>query len=297
MTNIKRTYLSILLAVTLILGNISTSFAAVPMLHELYSFDFISLIDNDTHLGVFESSKLPEGDERREYLIEWMEVMDGTREAGEYLYLLSVHSSSSSSIRFNFSRIPLNSYYYLTFVGGKSNLKFFPSKSTPVTTSSDSQLSISYLFYTYNISNPNNTNFSLLSNSKIVQSSHIIAGSDPDYFVNRKHSQGINFNLEQHGCDWVGKLIFNFDDDLYGSPEPEPKPEPEPLPPYVPPELPDIPAGDGKYVVYDTSVWKGFLNHVVGNIGSAVKAGLLILGIISGILLVIKVVKMFTRSA
>lgn len=286
MTNIKRTYLSILLAATLILGNISTAFAAVPMVHNL--LPNATIVDGDTHVGVFDSKSLPAGDERREFLTEWLEIMaqDGTPNNG-YMYLLFYRNYTAEG----------NFFEYLWFVKVPETAKYFVS-----TLNSNIGFTFSEKFTFLNYSITSNSFVAKLGTASSVGSStRLICGSHIDYFADDSNYYGTvsshsKLNLDKHGADWQGRLILNFNDDINDI-VPTPDPDPEPLPPYVPPELPDIPVGDGKYVVYDTSAWKGFLNYVIGNIGSAVKVGLLILGIISGILLVIKVVKMFTRSA
>lgn len=91
--------------------------------------------------------------------------------------------------------------------------------------------------------------------------------------------------------DFKGKPLA-ITDDINEPEEPEepeePDPDPEPPesvpdtpkpPPYVPIE-PGIPAGDGKYVLYDTGVWKTVINHIKGNMGAAANMGLLVFGFI-----------------
>lgn len=74
-------------------------------------------------------------------------------------------------------------------------------------------------------------------------------------------------------------------------------PDPEEPPPTGGGEV-VIPPADGVYVTYDTSAWSRiFLPFVKQSIGSSTNAGLSILAIIMGILVVIMIVRKFSRTS
>lgn len=70
---------------------------------------------------------------------------------------------------------------------------------------------------------------------------------------------------------------------------------PDPVIPGNPVPLPTIPTVTNKYIPYDTSRWNGFLSWVTSAIGNTTNIGLLLFGIILAILVVIRIVRLFSR--
>ena len=89
-------------------------------------------------------------------------------------------------------------------------------------------------------------------------------------------------------------LYIEDDGGLFSQSEPSEPEEPKP-PVVIPPVIPSIPKGDGKFVCYDTSIWLGFLDYVLKAIGTSSNMGLRIFSYLIGIWIVTWVVRKFTK--
>lgn len=78
-------------------------------------------------------------------------------------------------------------------------------------------------------------------------------------------------------------------------PEPEEPSSSEPSSSSESPIVPDVPTIENDYIPYDTSLWNGFLEKVLDYIRKAAKIGLRISGILCGLWLIKRVVKIFVR--
>lgn len=107
-----------------------------------------------------------------------------------------------------------------------------------------------------------------------------------------------NFDFDSSCNDWYMNLdyvLITDDDGLFRPDTPDPsEPDPPPLPP--PTSLPDVPVVKSDYVPYDTSKWGDFRSWILARAGAATTIGWLVLGFLFSILLVIKVVKRFSRG-
>lgn len=86
-------------------------------------------------------------------------------------------------------------------------------------------------------------------------------------------------------------------DDL-GDIEPTPVPTrtPAPTPKPIVPSPPVVPPGNKDYVLYDTSIWMKFFNHVSKNIGAVANIGFLIFGVWFVWRIIPRIVRRFTHT-
>ena len=97
--------------------------------------------------------------------------------------------------------------------------------------------------------------------------------------------------------DYQGELIMRDNDGLL-SPDDGGGGVEDPEIPSAPPAVnfPEIGPTDNEYVPYDTTVWNTFLDWVTNAIGNSTNIGLVLFAYIFGILVVIAIVKKFTKT-
>lgn len=89
-------------------------------------------------------------------------------------------------------------------------------------------------------------------------------------------------------------LLYLVDDDGLFSDDGSSSSEPSSSTPAI--DFPVIPPSDSEYVPYDTTLWNSFLDNIKQSVGSSTNIGFLVLAFIAAILIVIRVVKMFTKA-
>lgn len=87
------------------------------------------------------------------------------------------------------------------------------------------------------------------------------------------------------------------EDDLEDiEPTPVPTRTPAPTPKPIVPSPPVVPPGNKDYVLYDTSIWMKFFNHVSKNIGAVANIGFLIFGVWFVWRIIPRIVRRFTHT-
>lgn len=249
---------------------------------------FIDISEVDSSLGFYSKSLKPIPGSDGDYSLDlkvaekmdeeqqriWSECMRGVV-SGEWI---AVFEPSGSTNR------------------GDFRVCFFPDIEVPYSSKElgyyfVSNGTIMFRGYRFSFNNINNvlSFLSFLDAAFSLQSGPVYFTTDIQFFLDKEASD--SFPYDATFVEGINSIQIT--DDLEG--EPEPEPEPDPKPPYNP-QLPTIPEGNPEYVPYDTSIWEKFLTHIKGNIGSSTSVGFLILAAILGVLIVIRVVRKFSKA-
>lgn len=213
------------------------------------------------------------------------------------VFQTSVASSSIKDFLVDFWTTQHENYNYVVAVSGSSasptvNIVRYPVSTSPsVTVNSGNVIlsgSLTWVKATYDSalgmlkfgSQSYGSGSSLNIGKVFFSSDQSVYTSITD--VSRYYYRGLNLAFEDNGG-------------LAPTPEPEEPEEPEEPSSSAPPTptLPEIPAGDGKYVPYDTGAWLGFLIHILSTMSTAARIGIIIFASLLGILLIIWVIRWF----
>lgn len=276
---------SVFLSAVLIVCMSVFSFASVDFRDSYYTNKpfFVDQGDGNTYLGVLDTERLDES--QKDYMRDFFAVMTGHETSSDsFIVLCRVHGGGWAFLDFIRSDSQLNLGY--DAAKGHIAISALPSGSFYQNQTFEYNSTAKNFRPSASLSNTSvGMNFSsVLGNIFPPTSSAIVTG-----ILWRSGDIASSFDLSKIDSSYNGSLGFVDNDGLLEFEEPE---EPSSSAPPAP-TLPDIPAGDGKYVPYDTGAWLGFLIHILSTMSTAARIGIIIFASLLGILLIIWVIRWY----
>lgn len=285
---------SVLICVGLMSCMALNSFAALDFTDSYYDNRpyFVDKGDGNTYFGTLDTASMTE--EQKDFMRDFLEVSTGAKNSDStYAIFAQINYSNAAALFFVKCSADLEIYYNGDYVWvlGVGNVK--PE----------------YLKFSYNTSSGVFSAGPLTTGSvqNIAAKASIsrVYPSSSYAFVGGllwSNKTPVYTGVPSTGLKstYNGSLGFVDNDGLLSPEEPE---EPSSSEPETPsssgapvPTLPEIPAGDGKYVPYETSIWLDFIIHILSTMSVAARVGIIIFASLLGVLLIIWVPRWFLSS-